>query len=119
MLIKSGAWSDKAETEVQRRDKTRGRRERQGKMACVCKCFTTAVVLSCILYQCTGWRPVKEEMEKKTGKESKKSKKDQKKLLLRRLPSRSVDGDWARTHMASVGHLTSGRRGGQWAGRGS
>jgi hypothetical protein len=95
VLIKSGAWSDKAETEVQRRDKTRGR-ETGKDGVCVqvfhhsC-CFTYRV---CILYRCTGWRPVKEEMEKEDGKELKK---DQKKLLLllRRLPSRSVDGDWA------------------------
>lgn len=40
-------------------------------MACACKCFTTASVLSCtwILYRCTGWRPVigLEGMKKKTG----------------------------------------------------
>jgi hypothetical protein len=42
VLIKSGAWSDKAETEeMQRRDETW---KRQRPRVCVCKCFTTAVV---------------------------------------------------------------------------
>jgi hypothetical protein len=93
VLIKSGAWSDKAETEVAEKRQDKRQRERQGKMACVCKCFTTAVGGCFIVYIVPMYRVAASQGRdgKEDGKEGKKSKKDQKKLLRRRLPSRSVD----------------------------
>ena len=122
VLIKSGAWSDKAETEVQRRDKTRGRRDRQGKMACVCKCFTTAVVLHIVYVYCTDV-PGGGQSRKRWKRRRERNRRNQRRI--RRsfffddcLCDRSMV-TWSRTHMASVVHLTSGRRGALWAGRGS
>jgi hypothetical protein len=91
VLIKSGAWSDKAETEMQRRDETRQERQMA---VCVSNCFTTVVFCRVHGYRTIvpggGQSSAMEGMKKKTGREE-KWKKDHKKLLLR--PSFAI-GRW-------------------------
>jgi hypothetical protein len=87
VLIKSGAWFDKAETEMQRREETRHSRQMA---VCVSKCFTTAVFCRVHEYRTIvpggGQSSGVEGIAKKTGREMEEGSEEASSLLrLRRL----------------------------------